>query len=189
MHFLLLGIDSLIACLAIGALVDRRSWVWLAALFATADAVAFLIGAGLGWGLMSEAASEVIEMGTLVLLGVYLLVVAAGTAQVTARKAVWVLPFALALDNLTFGLAGEQTGSMPRGARAGAVERHARLPRPVRGRLAPARAAGQGRGDQGRRSRVADRSGCALPCRIEGQAVGLAAPLMRAASSTSMRTP
>ena len=57
MNFLLLGIDSLIACLAIGALVDRRSWVWLAALFAAADAVAFLIGAGLGWGLMSLAAS------------------------------------------------------------------------------------------------------------------------------------
>ena len=112
MNFLLLGIDSLIACLAIGALVDRRSWVWLAALFATADAVAFLIGAGLGWGLMSAAASEVIEMGTLVLLGVYLLVVAAGTAQVTARWAVWVLPFALTVDNLTFGLAGEQTSSV-----------------------------------------------------------------------------
>jgi hypothetical protein len=113
MNFLLLGIDSLIACLAIGALVDRRSWVRLAALFAAADAAAFLIGAGLGWGLMSAAASEVIEMGTLVLLGLYLLVVAAGTAQVTARRAVWLLPFALTVDNLTFGLAGEQTGSIP----------------------------------------------------------------------------
>jgi hypothetical protein len=113
MNFLLLGIDSLIACLAIGALVDRRSWVWLALLFGIADAGAFLIGAGLGWGLMSEAASEVIEMGTLVLLGVYLLVVAASMGQVTARWAVWVLPFALTVDNLTFGLAGEQTGSIP----------------------------------------------------------------------------
>lgn len=113
MNFLLLGIDSLIACLAIGALVDRRSWVWLAALFAAADAVGFLIGVGLGWALMSQAASEVIAMGTFVLLGVYLLVVAAGTAQMTARWAIWVLPFALAVDNLTFGLAGEQTGSIP----------------------------------------------------------------------------
>jgi hypothetical protein len=113
MNFLLLGIDSLIACLAIGALVDRRSWVWLALLFGVADAGAFLIGAGLGWGLMSEAASEVIEMGTLVLLGVYLLVVAASMGQITARWAVWVLPFALTVDNLTFGLAGEQTGSIP----------------------------------------------------------------------------
>jgi hypothetical protein len=112
MNFLLLGIDSLIACLAIGALVDRRSWVWLAALFAAADAGAFLIGTGLGWGLMTQAASELIGMGTLVLLGVYLLVVAAGTAQVTARRAVWVLPFALTLDNLAFGLAGEPTSSV-----------------------------------------------------------------------------
>jgi hypothetical protein len=113
MNFLLLGIDSFIACLAIGALVDRRSWVWLALLFGVADAGAFLIGAGLGWGLMSEAASEVIEMGTLVLLGVYLLVVAASVGQVTAHWAVWVLPLALVVDNLTFGLAGEQTGSVP----------------------------------------------------------------------------
>jgi hypothetical protein len=112
MNFLLLGIDSFIACLAIGALVDRRSWVWLAALFAAADAGAFLIGAGLGWGLMSEAASELIGMGTLVLLGVYLLVVAAGTAQVTARRAVWLLPFALTLDNLAFGMAGEPISSV-----------------------------------------------------------------------------
>jgi hypothetical protein len=121
MNFLLLGIDSLIACLAIGALVDRRSWVWLAALFGVADAVGFLIGAGLGWGLMSEAASEVVEMGTLVLLGVYLLVVAASTAQMTARWAVWVLPFALTVDNLTYGLAGEQTGSIPGEALAQAL--------------------------------------------------------------------
>ena len=112
MNFLLLGIDSLIACLAIGALVDRRSWVRFAALFAAADAGAFLIGAGLGWGLMSQAASELIGMGTFVLLGVYLLVVAAGTAQVTARRAVWVLPFALTLDNLAFGMAGEPTSSV-----------------------------------------------------------------------------
>jgi hypothetical protein len=112
MNFLLLGIDSFIACLAIGALVDRRSWVWLAVLFAAADAGAFLIGTGLGWGLMSQAASELIGMGTLVLLGVYLLVVAAGTAQVTARRAVWLLPFALTLDNLAFGLAGEPTSSV-----------------------------------------------------------------------------
>ena len=112
MNFLLLGIDSFIACMAIGALVDRRSWVGLALLFAVADAGAFLIGAGLGWGLMSGAASEVIEIGTLVLLGVYLLVVAAGTAQLTARWAVWVLPLALTVDNLTFGLAGEQSGSL-----------------------------------------------------------------------------
>jgi hypothetical protein len=112
MNFLLLGLDSLIACIAIGALVDRRSWVWLAGLFALADGVAFLIGTGLGVGLLSAAATEVVEMGTLVLLGVYLLVVAAGTAQMTARWAIWLLPLALTVDNLAFGLAGEQAGTI-----------------------------------------------------------------------------
>jgi hypothetical protein len=112
MNFLLLGLDSLIACIAIGALVDRRSWVWLAGLFGLADCVAFLIGAGLGIGLLSGAASELVEMGTLVLLGVYLLVVAAGMAQMTARWAIWLLPLALTADNLTYGLAGQQTGSI-----------------------------------------------------------------------------
>ena len=143
MSFLLLGIDSLIACMAVGALVDRRSWVWLAALFGVADAVAFLVGAGLGWALISEAASEVIAMGTFVLLGLYLLVVAAGTGQLTARWAVWVLPFALTVDNLTFGLAGEQTGSIAGDATAMALScRIPRVPRPVRRRVAPTRASG-----------------------------------------------
>jgi len=104
MNFLLLGIDSLIACVAVGALVDRRSWAWFAALFGIADAGGFLIGVGLGWGLMSEAASQVIVTGTFVLLGIYLLAVAAGTARMTARWAIWVLPLALTVDNLTFGL-------------------------------------------------------------------------------------
>jgi hypothetical protein len=112
MNFLLLGIDSLIACIAIGALVEKRSRMWLAGLFGLADGVGFLIGAGLGWALVSEAVSEVVEMGALVVLGVYLLVVATSTAQLTGRWAVWALPFVLTVDNLTYGLAGEQTGSI-----------------------------------------------------------------------------
>jgi hypothetical protein len=112
MNFLLLGIDSLIAGLAVGALINQRSRVWLAGLFGVCDGVGFLIGVGLGVALLSEAASEIVELGSLVLLGVYLLVVAASTGQMTARWAVWVLPFALTVDNLTYGLAGEQTGSV-----------------------------------------------------------------------------
>jgi hypothetical protein len=111
MGFLLLGIDSLIACIAIGALVDKRSRLWLAGLFGLADGVAFLIGAGLGWGLFSQAASEVVEVGTLAALGLYLLVVAAGTQQL-ASWPVWIVPFALTVDNLTYGLANETSGSV-----------------------------------------------------------------------------
>ena len=55
------------------------------ALFGLADGVAFLIGAGLGWGLLSEGASEIIEVGALVAIGLYLLVVAAGDAAHVQR--------------------------------------------------------------------------------------------------------
>jgi hypothetical protein len=38
MGFLLLGVDSLIACFAVGALVSQRSWLRYAALFGLCDA-------------------------------------------------------------------------------------------------------------------------------------------------------
>ena len=111
MSFLLLGIDSLIACIAIGALVDTKSRVRLAALFGLADGVVFLIGAGLGWAFLSGAVAEVVELGALVVLAVYLLVVAAATTQMTTRWFIWALPVVLTVDNLTYGLAG-QTGTL-----------------------------------------------------------------------------
>jgi hypothetical protein len=120
MSLLLLGLDSLIVCLAIGALVDGRSRLKLAALFGLADGVAFLVGAGLGWGLLSKAASDVVEMGMLVLVGLYLLVVAANSTRI-ARWPVWLLPIVLIVDNLTYGLAGEHTGSVLGAATAQAL--------------------------------------------------------------------
>jgi hypothetical protein len=108
MGFLLLGVDSLIVCMAVGPLVDKRSRVRLAALFGVADGLAFLVGAGLGWRLFSDGTSTVLTTGLLVAMGLYLLVVAAGTQQVAAaRWPVWVLPFALVFDNLTYGLVGD----------------------------------------------------------------------------------
>lgn len=108
MSFLLLGIDSLIACVAIGALVDGRSRLPLAGLFGLADGVAFLIGAGLGWQI-SGALTEGLEIGLLVALGLYLLVVAGGAQRVASLWPVWVVPFALVFDNLAFGVVGEHT--------------------------------------------------------------------------------
>jgi hypothetical protein len=110
MGFLLLGIDSLIACLAIGAIVDRRWRLPLAALFAVADGTAFLIGAGLGWTI-SAGLTEVLEVGTLVALGFYLLVVAASSRRL-AELSVWVVPFALTVDNLAYGVGSEYSGSL-----------------------------------------------------------------------------
>ncbi len=112
MGFLLLGVDSLIACLAIGTIVDRRSRLPLAALFGIADGVVFLIGTGVGWRL-SDATSAAVQTGILIGLGVYLIVVAAGMQRFSARWPVWVLPFVLTLDNLTYGLVGDRsTGSV-----------------------------------------------------------------------------
>jgi hypothetical protein len=107
MSLLLLGLDSLIVCLAVGLLVDGRARLKLAALFGVADGVAFLIGAGLGWQLFSEGASMVLTSAMLIALAVYLLVVAAGTQRVAARWPVWVLPGVLVFDNLTYGLLGD----------------------------------------------------------------------------------
>jgi hypothetical protein len=111
MGFLLLGIDSLIACMAIGAIVDRRWRLPLAAAFGLADGTAFLIGAGLGWTI-SAGVTEVLEVGTLAALGVWLLVVAAGTRRAAELWPVWVLPIALTMDNLAYGVASDYSGSL-----------------------------------------------------------------------------
>jgi hypothetical protein len=111
MGFLLLGIDSLIACMAIGAIVDRRWRLPLAALFGVADGTAFLIGAGLGWTI-SAGVTEVLEIGTLAALAVWLLFVAAGTRRMAELWPVWVLPLALTMDNLAYGVASDYSGSL-----------------------------------------------------------------------------
>ena len=108
MGFLLLGVDSLIAGIAIGAIVDRRWRLPLAALFGLADGAAFLIGAGLGWQL-SAGATEALEIGTLAALGSWLIVVAASTQRLAQLWPVWVLPFALTIDNLAYGAVGDHS--------------------------------------------------------------------------------
>jgi hypothetical protein len=112
MGLLLLGLDSFIVCLAVGSLIDGRSRLKFAALFGVADGVAFLVGAGLGWQLFSAGTSGVLQSGLLAAMGLYLLVVAAGTQQVGAGWPVWVLPGVLVFDNLTYGLVGDHAGSL-----------------------------------------------------------------------------
>jgi hypothetical protein len=112
MGFLLLGVDSLIAGTAIGPAVDRRSRLPLAALFGVADAVGFLIAAGVGWQL-SDDMSVALETGILVSLGLWLLVVAASMPRVAGSWPVWIVPLALTVDNLAYGLVGDySTGSL-----------------------------------------------------------------------------
>jgi len=111
MGFLLLGVDSLIAGIAIGAIVDRHRRLPLAALFGVADAVVFLIAVGLGWQL-SVGVTEVLEIGALGALGLWLIVVAAGTRRVAELWPVWVVPIALTVDNLAYGVANDYSGSL-----------------------------------------------------------------------------
>jgi hypothetical protein len=111
MGFLLLGIDSFIACMAIGAIVDKRWRLPLAAAFGVADAAAFLIGAGLGWTI-SEGVTAFLEVGTLAALGVWLVVVAVGTRRMADLWPLWVLPLALTMDNIAYGVASDYSGSL-----------------------------------------------------------------------------
>lgn len=114
MGFLLLGLDSLIVCIAISPLLSRWSHrLLLAAFFGIADAVGFLIGVAMGVVSplrMSGALGETLEVGLPALLGIYMLFIAL-LAINTRRVApvswpVWILPLILALDNFSYGLAG-----------------------------------------------------------------------------------
>jgi len=103
MGFLLLGVDSLIACLAVGAVVGRRARLPFAAAFGICDAAGFLLGTAFHWS-MPGRVSALVETGVLVALGLYWL----GLSQMTRRAAgtrwVWILPVVLSIDNITFGL-------------------------------------------------------------------------------------
>jgi hypothetical protein len=112
MGFLLLGVDSFIVCLAISPIVEPH-WRWrLAALFGVADAVGFMVGAGLGWQI-SAGASAAAETALLVSMGVWLIAVAAATRPAATRWSLWAIPWVLTIDNLTYGLVGDHsTGSL-----------------------------------------------------------------------------
>ena len=94
MGFLLLGIDSLIACVAIGPVVSRRWGVPLAALFGVCDGGGFLLGSALHWQVSGNVGS-VVTTGILIALGVYWIAVAtcARTARVSSSRGLaWARP-------------------------------------------------------------------------------------------------
>jgi hypothetical protein len=103
MGFLLLGIDSLIACFAVGALISQRSWLAYAALFGICDAGGFLLGTALHWSI-PDSTAKVVETAVLVGLGLYWLGVAFYARRLAETRWVWALPFVLSIDNITFGL-------------------------------------------------------------------------------------
>ena len=103
MSFLLLGVDSLIACMAIGPIISRRWRVPLAALFGVCDGAGFLLGSALHWS-MPGIVSTVVATAVLVALGGYWIVLGFASKKAAGTQWVWALPFALAIDNITFGV-------------------------------------------------------------------------------------
>jgi hypothetical protein len=103
MGFLLLGVDSLIACIATGAVVTKRVRLPYAVAFGLGDGLGFLLGVWLHFK-MPGALATWVETGVLAGLGVYWIVLATVSKRMTGTKWVWVLPWVLSIDNITFGL-------------------------------------------------------------------------------------
>jgi putative Mn2+ efflux pump MntP len=110
MDFLLLGIDSLIACIAVGPMIRRRWSVPFAVLFGICDGAGFLLGTAFHWS-MPDSLSNITEVVALGILGLYWIGIAIFSRQAALadqqsrpRWGVWVLPFVLSVDNITYGL-------------------------------------------------------------------------------------
>lgn len=108
--WLLLGTDSLVACIAVGPIMARRMSVLVpfALLFGLGDGLGYLLGCALHWSYPDNWAP--FAPAVVALLGAYWIVVAiiskrAAKAEETpkARWGVWILPWLLSLDNITFG--------------------------------------------------------------------------------------
>lgn len=112
MGFLLLGVDSLIACIALGPIMSRRlgALSTLVVLFGVGDGGGFLLGSAFHWSI-SDSLSTVLQTTILCALGCYWIGIAvfskkAAEAEQKSKShwAIWVLPWALSIDNVTFGL-------------------------------------------------------------------------------------
>jgi hypothetical protein len=108
--WLLLGTDSLIACIAVGPIMPRRMSVLVpfTLLFGVGDGLGYLLGCALHWSYPDSWGN--VAPAVVALFGAYWIVVAllsrrAARAEETpkARWGVWVLPWLLSLDNITFG--------------------------------------------------------------------------------------
>lgn len=110
MGFLLLGVDSLIACIAVGPIISRRWAVPFALLFGVGDGGGYLLGTAFHWS-VSDSLSNILQTTILVALGLYWIAIAIfskkaalADQQSKSRWGVWILPWALSIDNITYGL-------------------------------------------------------------------------------------
>lgn len=110
MGFLLLGVDSLIACIAVGPIIGRRVAVPFALLFGVGDGGGYLLGTAFHWS-VPDSVSNIVQTAILVGLGLYWIAIAffskkAALAEQQSKThwGVWILPWALSIDNITYGL-------------------------------------------------------------------------------------
>ena len=108
--WLLLGVDSLIACIAVGPIMRLKASVLVpfAVLFGVGDGLGYLLGCAIhwsypdGWGGFAPAVVAVIGVYW---IGVAIVSKRAAKAEGNpkARWGVWILPALLSLDNITYG--------------------------------------------------------------------------------------
>jgi Putative manganese efflux pump len=110
MGFLPLGVDSLIACIAVGPIIRRRVAVPFALLFGVGDGGGYLLGTAFQWSVPGSL-SNILQTSILVALGIYWIAIAilskrAAIAEQQSKSpwGVWILPWALSIDNITYGL-------------------------------------------------------------------------------------
>jgi hypothetical protein len=111
MAWLLLGVDSLIACIAVGPIMQRRMslLVPFALLFGVGDGGGFLLGSALHWSYpdnLSFLAPTVVAVIGLYWMAVAIVSRKAAAAEENPRAhwGIWILPWLLSLDNITFGV-------------------------------------------------------------------------------------
>jgi hypothetical protein len=107
MGFLLLGVDSLIACLAVGPVVRKKWRVPFAVCFGIGDGGGFLLGTAFHWN-VPDGVANVVETAVLLALGAYWILIAVLSRRASepgsANGWVWILPWVLSIDNITYGL-------------------------------------------------------------------------------------
>jgi hypothetical protein len=114
----LLGLDSFIAAIAIAPVLGRKLWIPFAAAFALCDGLGSLVGIAFGVRL-AGGVQNTIEVALPIALGVYWLAIAVIGAKLQrfdvaergglAKWPIWLVPVALAADNVGFHLVGQQS--------------------------------------------------------------------------------
>jgi hypothetical protein len=111
MAWLLLGVDSLIACIAVGPIMSRRISVLIpfALLFGICDGGGYLLGTALHWSYPDNLGF--LAPTVVAVIGVYWIAVAIVSRRAAAAEenpkahwGVWILPWLLSLDNITYGV-------------------------------------------------------------------------------------